>query len=104
MKGPSWLSCLNSFKIVEEFSPDYMHGALLGVTKLLINLWTAPSKCRGTDHDLHSVVDLLDERIQQMKIPSEIRRSPRGIKDVKHWKGTYIMHACMHVLIYTQSP
>lgn len=91
MKGPSWLSCLKSFDLAKGFSPDYMHGTLLGVSKLLINLWITPSKCRGTDHDLHSVVELIDDRIKQIKIPSEIHRLPRGIKEVKHWKGITYM-------------
>lgn len=66
-----------------------MHGTLLGIAKTLLKLWTVTSKCHGTDHDLHSLIDVLDDRIKYITVPSEIRRSPRGIKDVKHWKGTY---------------
>lgn len=93
MKGPSWLSCLRSFDLVNGMSPDYMHCALLGVTKLLLKLWLDKTRNRHTIHDLHTDIPVIDERMKQISVPSEIRRKPRGVADVKHWKGTCI-HAC----------
>lgn len=87
VKGPSWLFCLKSFDFIKGFSPDYMHCILLGTTKTLLQLWTVTTKCCQTDHDLHLLVPVIDEHIKQITVPTEIRRSPRGIKDVKHWKG-----------------
>ena len=68
-------------------STDYMHGALLGVSKLLLSLWTDPSRCRGTLHDLLPDILLLQERFKLIELPTEIRRKPRSISDLKHWKG-----------------
>ena len=65
-----------------------MHCALLGVSKLLLSLWMDAARCSGTSHDLRADISLLDERISKIEVPSEIRRKPRGISDMKHWKGT----------------
>ena len=88
MKGPSWLTCLKSLDFITGFSIDYMHCVLLGVSKLLLSLWLEPSRCRGTSHDLHSQLNLLDDRFSRLHVPSMIRRKPRGLNDLKHWKGT----------------
>ena len=39
VKGFSWLSILQHHDIVRGTAIDYMHGVLLGVQKLLLNLW-----------------------------------------------------------------
>ena len=90
VKGPSWLSCLKSFDIVKGMSPDYMHCALLGVTKMLLHMWTDRARSRDSIHDIHFEVHLLDERMSHISVPSEVRRKPRGVSDIKHWKGTHI--------------
>ena len=61
-------------------SVEYMHCALLGVSKLLLSLWTDPARCGGMLHDIR----VCDDRI---KVPSSIRRKPRTVSDLKHWKG-----------------
>jgi hypothetical protein len=76
-------------------SPDYMHCALLGVSKLLLNLWTDTARCRSTNHNLHADVKILDERIAQITVPSEILHKPREISDMKHWKGWHISFYCL---------
>ena len=74
--------------MVNGTSPDYMHCALLGVSKLLLNLWLDSSKCRGTDHDLRNAECIIDDRIKNIQIPSEINHVLRGVREMKHWKGT----------------
>jgi len=59
-------------------SPDYMHSALLGVSKLLLNMWIK---------DQHIDVGVVEERIKLIDVPTEISRKPRGIRELKHWKG-----------------
>ena len=94
VKGPSWLCRLKSFDFIKGMSLDYMHCALLGVSKLLLNLWTDTARCRSTNHNLHADVKILDERIAQITVPSEIRRKPRGISDMKGWHIIY--HISLH--------
>lgn len=68
-------------------SVEYMHCALLGVSKLLLSLWTDCARCRDTHHDLRSAIPRLDKVLGGIKVPSVIRRKPRGLSDIKHWKG-----------------
>ena len=86
IKGDSWLSCLKSLNFIDGFCIDYMHCVLLGVTKLLLKLWTDPSRSCGTLHDLHNDVDTLNRRFSTIKVPSFIRHKPRGLDEIKHWK------------------
>ena len=62
------------FDLVKGMSPDYMHSALLGVSKLLLNLWIK---------DQHIDVDMVEERIKLIDVPTEICRKPRGIRELK---------------------
>ncbi|VDI58923.1 Hypothetical predicted protein [Mytilus galloprovincialis] len=52
IKGPSFLMALKYYDFVKSSSIDYMHGVLLGITKLLINLWTNGSNNCITPDDL----------------------------------------------------
>lgn len=38
-KGVSGLIAIEAFDLVEGILPDYMHGVLLGVTKMLLSKW-----------------------------------------------------------------
>lgn len=64
---------------------------------LLLNLWMDTARCHGTGHDLHADITLLDERIHQIAVPSEIRRKPRKTSDMKHWKGTASIYVCVYI-------
>lgn len=55
---------------------EYMHCALHGVNKLLISLWIDLPKCQHTAHDTHLHVNLINKRIQQIRVPAEIPRKP----------------------------
>ena len=61
-------------------SPEYTHCTLLGVTKTLLCMWTDTSWSRNT---LHPDIPLLDERLSQISVPSEVWRKPCGISDMK---------------------
>ena len=80
LKGPTWLMLLTSFDVPKGISPEYMHCACLGVSKLMISLWTNTTRCKQTPHDIH---------ISNIRTPTEITRKPRGLGDVQHWKGRY---------------
>lgn len=87
VKGPCWLSTLQNFNLVHGMSPDYMHCALIGAAKLLIGLWMDKSRCLRTEHDIHHLIVYIDECLQKIATPSEIPQKPRGLSDLKHWKG-----------------
>ena len=66
-----------------------MHCVMEGVMKLLLSLWTDPARSRGTLHDIEPDLHLIDQRIAQIQVPTEIPRKPKGIKELlKTWKGT----------------
>lgn len=89
VKGEPWLSCLGSLDVVDGMSCDYMHEVLLGVVKLLLSLWTEVSRCSGLSCDIRQYLLQIDSCIDQIEVPSEISRLPRGIQDhLKNWKGT----------------
>lgn len=58
-----------------------MHLALLGVSKLVLGLWTNERVIRAN-------LNVVEKRIKQIEVPTEISREPRGISELKHWKGT----------------
>jgi hypothetical protein len=88
IKGPSFLMCLNSFDYVKGTCIDYMHGVLLGITKLLINLWISPSYSKE-DFSVASFSEVIDSRLLQIKPPSFITRVPRSISShFKYWKAS----------------
>ena len=39
VKGLSWFLYVPGFNIIRGIAIDYMHGTLLGVVKMLVNLW-----------------------------------------------------------------
>lgn len=62
---------------------------------MLLSLWVTTSKCRGTMHDIRAYVPLIDSMLANAKVPSEVRRTPLGISEMKHWKGVLILlHSC----------
>ena len=65
VKGTSWLMTLKYFNVAEGVAIDHMHGVLLGVQNLLLNLWF------GADHSSEnfSIKNLLkdvDDRLLQI--------------------------------------
>lgn len=87
VKGPSWLSFLKDFDIVNGIAIDYMHGVLLGVTKLLLTLLFTLEHSK--EHfSTYSNVSILDKRLESIKPSFEISRMPRSLTgNLKHWKA-----------------
>jgi len=54
-----------------------------------VTLWTDPSRCHGTLHDIQRDLYLVDQRIAQVQVPTEVAQKPRGIKiHLNNWKGS----------------
>lgn len=89
VKGPSWLATVPSFNMIDGISADYMHGVLLGVTRMLLRLWFTSSHHSELWYIGHAI-KLVDSRLCSILPPSEIQRTPRSIdKHVKFWKGKF---------------
>lgn len=52
---------------MKGMSPEYMHSAFLGVSKLTLNMWIS---------DQHIDIDAADKRIKQIDVPTEVTRKP----------------------------
>lgn len=88
IKGPSFLMTLEYFDFIKGASIDYMHGVLLGVTKLLIKLWFSPALSRE-DFSISHSSDIIDKCLLQIKPPSFVTRIPRSISThFKYWKAS----------------
>lgn len=86
VKGPSWLSTIPSFDMVDGMSADYMHCVLLGVTRMLLRLWFN-SPHHSELWYIGNATNKVDSRLCSILPPSEIQRTPRSIdKTVKFWK------------------
>ncbi|XP_035678818.1 uncharacterized protein LOC118417371 [Branchiostoma floridae] len=90
IKGRTWLTIVPYFDLIAGMAVDYMHNALLGVTKRLVRFWFSETPANKTKpwycgHAVHDVDDML-ERIQP---PMEIHRRPRSISSqLQHWKAS----------------
>ena len=88
IKGPSFLMTLKHYNFVRSSSIDYMHGVLLGITKLLINLWTSGSYSKER-FSVSSYISVIDGRLKKITPPSFITRAPRTISNhIKYWKAS----------------
>lgn len=87
VKGPSWLQFFPAFHIISGIAVDYMHGVLLGVQKLLLELWFLP-KFGKENFNFQDKQELVDKRLLGIKPTLNITRLPRSILDLKYWKAS----------------
>ncbi|XP_070201071.1 uncharacterized protein [Littorina saxatilis] len=88
VKGPCFLMCLMYYNLVSGTCIDYMHGVLLGVTKLLLSLWFMPEHSKKP-FSLSSKLSTMDARMKALRPPNVIKRLPRSIQEhLKHFKAS----------------
>ena len=80
VKGPSVLSLLPNFDMIECFPPDYMHNWLLGISKLFITTWL-DSKNRDKPFYLGPKKDEFNERVLNFQPLTEVSRTPQSVWD-----------------------
>ena len=78
VKGPSWLAGLKHYDIIKGTGIDYMHAVLLGIMKMLLNLWFRTN--RSFDFCILHKIREVDRRLLSIKPPSSISRCPRSIE------------------------
>uniref|UniRef100_A0ABD2XQL8 Uncharacterized protein n=1 Tax=Trichogramma kaykai TaxID=54128 RepID=A0ABD2XQL8_9HYME len=77
VKGPSVLNIIVN-KYVESTAIDAMHCCYQGVTKKLMLFWFDP-EYRTFDFSLFPFIDILNQRIKSITLPSFVPRVPRKI-------------------------
>ncbi|XP_064468151.1 uncharacterized protein LOC135378916 [Ornithodoros turicata] len=102
VKGPSPLLNVPGFDIVWAFRPDYMHCALLGVTRQFLELWFGN---RGEEYYIGQPQTLskVNNRIVNIKPPQCINRPPRDLSLRKYWKASecqsWLLYYCLPCVI-----
>lgn len=88
VKGFSWFMFIPRFDIIRGVAVDYMHGTLLGVVKMLLQLWmdksysSEPWSVRQKLHEIES-------RYMNLSPPACISRLPRSlIENFGHLKAS----------------
>lgn len=88
VKGPSWLAAIPHYDVICGTTVDYMHAILLGVCCQQLKLWLDSTYHKELWY-LGNKFEVLDERLSNIKPPSEIKRTPRSIRTTrKYWKGS----------------
>ena len=103
VKGPSMLSTLSHFDLVDGFVPDFLHCALLGVARQLTSLWFESSNHEEPWYiGQPSMLARYDSQLKNIVVPKEVRRLPRSIKTREHWKAneykTFVLYYSLIVL------
>ena len=78
VKSPSWLAGLKHYDIIKGTGIDHMHAVLLGIMKMLLNLWFGTN--RSFDFCILHKIREADKRLLSIKPPSSISRCPRSIE------------------------
>lgn len=87
VEGYTALSCIPEFDIISSMTVDFMHCVLLGVQKMLLNLWIG-SQNKQKPYYTGDYVGVLDDRLMALCPPNVINRAPRPFRDLKDWKAS----------------
>lgn len=82
VRGSSVFSEVPLCDLVWSFPPDYLHGILLGVVKMLWEKWATSHSLNATDRRN------IDQRYLQIRRPQEIHRLTRTMQQIKKFKGS----------------
>ncbi len=83
------LCVIDGFDMINGMPLDYMHGVLLGVVKMLFNLWF-DTKHKNENYFIGNKIATIDDRLSKCKPPDFISRLTRSlVKDRKYWKGKH---------------
>lgn len=85
--GPTPLTNIPSFSIPKHISIDYMHCALLGVVRTLLQLWLISD--REAEYHLSSHKQFqIDNKLRSFKLTQQFSRNPVTLKMWKQWKAS----------------
>jgi len=86
VKGPSLLYLMLP-NMLMCMGIDAMHGVFLGVIKALTHLWF-DSLFSGMQFSVHHLVDIVDQRLKNIRPPSNIQKVTQSIKlNISFWKA-----------------
>jgi hypothetical protein len=87
-RGESALLKLDDFSIISGSPPDYMHGALLGVVKCLMQKWFSATESKS-NYFVGNHLKTISKRMNSIKPPQCMERLPRDLEqNYSHLKAT----------------
>lgn len=103
VKGMTWSMFLPGLDIISGVTIDYMHCVLLGITKMLLTLWTDNSYSAQPWYLGPDNIKKLEERYLAIKPPNVITRTPRSLlKNLAHFKASelhaFLLYYSLHCL------
>ncbi|OXU32000.1 hypothetical protein TSAR_013768, partial [Trichomalopsis sarcophagae] len=106
VKGPSVVSLLSNFNIIESVPPDYMHSCLLGISKLFVTAWFN-SNNNNEEYYIGLRENEFNERLLSIRPPTEITRTPRPVADkykANEWKNFVLYYSipCLKGIMKTK--
>lgn len=87
VKGLAFIASAPKFDLIRGVTIDYMHTVLLGVMKMLLDLWLN-KEYKNTSWYVGEQIKELDERLLSLSPPNRITRLPRKLSDLAHWKAS----------------
>ena len=92
--------------MINSFVPDYMHAVILGVVKLLFQLWFS-SKNHDKPFYIGLKLNQFTERLLRCKPPKEVTRTPQPLDEhykASEWKNLLIYYSvpCLKGLLPTK--
>jgi len=87
VKGPSILSLLPNFNIIQGLVPDYMHSIMLGVVRQMATLWFDSANNSEPFYIEPANQKLIDLLLLSIRPPCNISRTPRSLSLRKFWKA-----------------
>lgn len=103
INGLKTVSCMvgaSDFDLINGFSIDYMHCALLGVMKKLMDLWLDTKNHAEPFYIPKKKQVELSKRIVSIKALSEITRKPRSVFERKDYKANEYRTLLLYYLRY----
>lgn len=103
INGLKIISCMvgaSHFDLAKSFSIDYLHFALLGIVKKLMDLWLSSENHTKPFYITKPKQVILNKRILNMKSTSEITRHPRSIFERKEYKANEYRTLLLYYLRY----
>lgn len=104
INGVKSISCMIAacdFDLIDGFSIDYLHCALLGVTRLLMNLWLNTEYHAKPFYISKRKQTELSKRIVAIKPISEITRKPRSVSERNDYKANEFRTLLLYYLRYS---
>jgi hypothetical protein len=87
MKGPTVLSMVPNFDIVEGLIPDFLHCCLLGIARQFMSIWLDGQNKNEPFYLGQEKIKVIDSCLLAIKPPCTISRTPRPLKERRYWKA-----------------